>query len=185
MKSKILKRNAAYQQQVEQLLAQLTDSDDTILNMAAMDGGWSAIQVVHHLILIEEFSLQYVRKKLSFNPKLEIPGPDSWVRLQLLKTYLKTSFKFKAPENVSDKNLPGFTSLAETKKRWLAIRQEWTKFLEDLPDDLLDKAVYKHPFAGRFGWLGMLKFFQYHFERHQKQIYRTMGFDTANKKAVL
>lgn len=175
MKSKILKRNAIYQEQVEALLNELAQTDDTVLNMSALDGGWSAIQVAHHLILTEELSLQYVKKKLSFNPKLEKAGPDSWVRLQVLKLYLGAPFKFKAPDAVGDQSLPGFTSLADTRARWLKIRQDWADFLEQLPTELLDKAVYRHPFAGRFGWPGMLIFFRHHFNRHRKQIHRTLG----------
>jgi len=175
MKSKILRRNAAYQKQVVALLDQLAANDDTILNMTALDGGWSAIQTAHHLILTEELSLRYVQKKLSFQPKLEKAGPDSWLRSQLLALYLFLPIKFKAPDAVGDQSLPGFTALADTRSRWLNARQAWTTFLEQLPDDLLDKAVYRHPFAGRFGWLGMLRFFRNHFDRHKKQIYRTTG----------
>ncbi|MBK8967859.1 MAG: DinB family protein [Lewinellaceae bacterium] len=176
MKSKILRRNAAYQKQVEALLERLAASDDSVLNMSAMDGGWSAIQTAHHLILTEELSLKYVQKKLSFQPKLEVPGPDSWFRSNLLALYLYLPFKFKAPDAVGDQSLPGFTSLADTRARWLKIRQDWTDFLEQLPGDLVDKSVYRHPFAGRFGWPGMLRFFQNHFTRHQKQIFRTLGY---------
>ena len=175
MKSKILRRNAAYQNQVEQLLDKLTATDDSVLNMSAMDGGWSVIQVIHHLLFTEELSLAYVKKKLSFKPKLEKAGPDSWLRAQVLKFYLWAPFKFKAPDAVGDISLPGFTSLADTRSRWLKIRKEWTEFLEQLPPELEDKAVYRHPLAGRFGWLGMIVFYRHHFSRHLKQIQRTLG----------
>lgn len=179
MKSKILRRNTTYQKQVDQLLEELASTDDTVLNMSALDGGWSAIQTMHHLILTEELSMAYVKKKLSFNPKLEVPGPEAWFREQILKFYLWAPFKFKAPEMVGDTNLPGFTSFADTRKRWEKIREEWTEFLQQLPDELVDKAVYRHPFAGRFGWLGMLTFFRKHFARHRKQIHRSLGKPSA------
>lgn len=66
MKSTLLRLNAAYQKEVESLLEELSASNDAILNMAALDGGWSAIQTVHHLVLTEELSLQYVQKKTEF-----------------------------------------------------------------------------------------------------------------------
>lgn len=62
MKSKILRYNDAYQKEVEQLLNELAAGNDATLNMAAIDGGWSALQTVHHLILTEELSLSYVQK---------------------------------------------------------------------------------------------------------------------------
>lgn len=175
MKSTLLQFNAAYQKEVENLLEELADSNDAILNMAALDGGWSAIQTVHHLILTEELSLQYVQKKLSFNPKLETADFKTRLRASALWFYLNLPFKFKAPANVSEEKLPGFTTFAQTRSRWLDIRQKWTNFLEQLPVELLDKAVYRHPFAGRLSWMGMLKFFRFHFQRHRKQIRRTLG----------
>ncbi|MBL7775444.1 MAG: DinB family protein, partial [Saprospiraceae bacterium] len=130
---------------------------------------------MHHLILSEELSMAYVKKKLGFNPKLEAAGPEAWLRLQLLKFYLWAPFKFKAPEMVGESQLPGFTSFADTRRRWLAIRQVWAEFFEQLPAELADKAVYRHPFAGRLSWLGAIGFFSSHFARHRKQIYRTLG----------
>lgn len=175
MKSKILRLNSAYQKEVEQLLKELAASNDAILNMAAIDGGWSAIQTVHHLILVEEYALQYVEKKLSFNPTLPKTDFNTRLRSASLWFYLNLPFKFKAPTAVAEENLPGFTTFALSRERWLDIRQKWTVFLEQLPEELLDKAVYRHPFVGRLDWPGMLRFFRYHFERHRKQIWRTMG----------
>lgn len=130
---------------------------------------------MHHLILTEELSLQYVRKKLSFDPKLEKVDFSTMIKQLLLRFYLNVPIKFKAPDAVGDQSLPGFTTLADTRSRWMKVRQEWTQFLEQMPAELEDKAVYKHPLAGRLGWTGMLAFFQYHLERHEKQIRRTMG----------
>lgn len=174
MKASLLRQNSAYQKEVEQLLEELSASNDAILNMAALDGGWSAIQTVHHLILSEELSLQYVQKKLSFNPKLEKADFQTRLRAAALWFYLNLPIKFKAPATVNEEKLPGFTTFAQTRERWLAIRQKWTAFLEQLPEDLLDKAVYKHPFAGRLSWAGMLRFFRHHFQRHRKQIRHTL-----------
>lgn len=175
MKAKIHQSNAHYQKLVESLFDELSATDDAVLNMSALDGGWSAIQVMHHLILTEELGLKYVRKKMSFSSKFEKTDIRSWFRTRALWFYLNTPFKFKAPEIVSEENLPGFTTLADTRTRWMNIRREWAEFLAQLPDDLLDKTVYRHPLAGRLGWLGMLDFYHYHFRRHRKQIRRTLG----------
>lgn len=175
MKTKLLRANANYQKMVEGLLDEYASCDDAVLNMSAIDGGWSVIQIMHHLILTEEISLRYVRKKLSFQPKLEPAGLNSWLKSVLLKIYLKVPLKFKAPDVVGEDQLPGFTSFKDTRNRWLGIRREWAGFLEQLPPELLDKTVYRHPLAGRLSWTGTLAFFRYHFERHKKQIERTMG----------
>lgn len=175
MKSKIQRSNLVYQQKVEQLLDELAGTDDAVLNMAAIDGGWSTAQIIHHLILVEELSLAYVKKKLSFKPDLKPAGLDVVWRSVVLNVSLNVPIKMKAPANISDENLPGFTTFADNRRRWLAIREEWTLFLSELPDELLDKAVYKHPLVGRLSWSGMLSFFGQHLRRHHRQIRRTLG----------
>lgn len=175
MKSKIVRSNLVYQQKVEQLLDELAGTDDAVLNMAAIDGGWSTVQILHHLILAEELSLAYVKKKLSFTPELKPAGFDALWRSALLKLSMRLPLKMKAPAQIGDDKLPGFTTFADTRRRWLAIRDAWTAFLSELPDDWLDKAVYKHPLVGRLSWPGMLSFFLQHMQRHHRQIRRTLG----------
>ena len=175
MNTKVQRSTAVYQKMVEALLAEYASVDDAVLNMSAIDGGWSVIQIMHHLLLTEELSLRYVRKKLSFQPDLKPAGWEARLKSALLKFYLSVPFKFKAPDVVGEDNLPGFTSFTDTRNRWLNIRKEWTGFLDQLPPELLDKAVYRHPLAGRLSWTGSLAFFRYHFQRHKKQIERTLG----------
>ena len=63
-----------YDAQVSAFMDQLAAYSDEQLNTKPADGGWSPIQVLHHLLLVEEGTLAYVRKKLSFNPTLEKTG---------------------------------------------------------------------------------------------------------------
>ena len=60
-----------------------------------------------------------------------------------------------------------------------AIRDEWTKtreaiknYVEEYPDKLLSKAVYKHPFAGRLDLESAIGSFIYHQRHHIHQIKR-------------
>jgi hypothetical protein len=53
-------------------------------------------------------------------------------------------------------------------------------YLEDLPEHIFDKELYKHPFAGRVTIRGMVDFFGGHLERHAKQIDRTIAKVTAS-----
>lgn len=168
----LLDRNAHYTQAVDDLLAELENLPDEVLNRKPPSGGWSAIQTMHHLILTEELSLAYVHKKLSFNPKLEPVGIAEPVRGFFLWAYLSSPFKFKAPKNVSDDNLPLFASFADTRARWQKVRADWTAFFEKMPPELSGKALYKHPRVGRLGWAQMLAFLEVHLRRHSKQVRR-------------
>ena len=150
---------------------------DEMLNRPPAPRKWSAVQVMHHLIISEELSLKYLKKKLSFNPTLKKADWKAKARKGVLKFYLGLPLKFKAPKGVNDAALPKFVSLEETMERWAKARKEMRDFLEQLPEDHLDKELYKHPFAGKLTLRGMLEFFQSHFRRHREQIIRTLGND--------
>jgi hypothetical protein len=173
-KSKILARNARHDQAVEALLAELSRHSDEALNQAPANGGWSAMQTAHHLLLAEQNALQYVRKKLSAPATFERVGLSVRWRSWLLWVAMVSPLKFKAPATVSSENLPAWATLADTRAHWQRIRAEWADFFTKLPDELADKAVFRHPRAGRIGWVQMLAFFEAHFNRHLKQIRRAL-----------
>ncbi|MCO6493199.1 MAG: DinB family protein [Phaeodactylibacter sp.] len=168
------RRLARMNQRLQSLLDELSAHDNETLNRQPADGGWSALQVMHHLILAEEGSVKYVKKKLSFNPGLEPAGLASGWRSFLLNFYFGLPFKFKAPPGVGDGALPARSDFRETSERWLAGRKALREYLESLPPDLFRKSIYRHPFAGRMSLEGMVKFFDGHFERHRKQIERVL-----------
>lgn len=159
---------------LQQLLGYLSAYDNETLNRRPADGGWSALQVMHHLMLAEEGSLRYVKKKLSFNPSLRKAGLASAFRQFMLRFYLGLPFRFKAPKNVGDEVLPAQSDFGETARRWQDIRIDLRDYLSGLPEALFHQEVYRHPFAGRMSLEGMARFFDSHFERHRKQIERVI-----------
>lgn len=175
MKSSIITRNSAYSQKVQALLQELSAYSDENLNRIPADGGWSAIQVLHHLILSEEFSLQYVQKKMGFTSDFEQNNLSARLRSLLLWVSLSSPLKFKAPARIGKEYLPDFATLAETGQRWMQARKAWEDLFEQLPAELSNKLVYKHPRAGKITWMQMLHFFNTHFDRHKKQIFRAFN----------
>lgn len=175
MNETLLRQNAAYTTAVQKLLDEVQSHDDAHLNRRPASGGWSALQVMEHLLLSETLSLQYVRKKIGYGGTFEKRGLNTVWRHFLLWAYLSTPIKFKAPALVAEENLPEHSSLADVRTRWEALRADWTQFLEKLPPELADRAIYKHPVAGRLGWPETIAFFNIHFNRHRKQIRRTLA----------
>jgi hypothetical protein len=170
MRDRIFQKFRAYQQTVDHFLHVCAEYTDEQLNFRPPGGKWSAIQNMHHLLLSEELSLQYVRKKLSFHPPLEKRGPGAAWRGFLLWFYLNVPLKFKAPEIVGEPQLPESASLADTRARWKSAQAEWERFFQEMPPELADKVVYRHPLAGRLGWPETIDFFHHHFQRHHRQI---------------
>lgn len=168
----------AYLDQLDQDLAALFEKleiyDASHLNKRPADGGWSALQVLHHLILAETASLGYVKKKLSFNPVLDKAGLRAAWRLFVVDFYFRLPIKFKAPEGVDSNALPEKSDMAPTKGQWQAQRQQLRQFLSHLSEEHFDRELYKHPFAGKMTLLQMLRFFRMHIKRHESQIDRVL-----------
>lgn len=172
MKKTILSRNLNYSAKVQSLLDSLSAYSDEQLNKKPADGGWSPIQILHHLAMSEELSLAYTRKKMGFSSDFEDNNLAAWARSLLLRISLHLPVRYAAPPAIDTDNLPVFASFADTRAKWEQARADWTQFFEQMPDALANKLVYKHPRAGRVTWLQMLSFFNTHMERHKRQIFR-------------
>ncbi|MEM1324550.1 MAG: DinB family protein [Bacteroidota bacterium] len=159
---------------LRELLTELDGYSDATLNRAPKENAWSVFQTMHHLILSERMSLKYIKKKLSFEPKLKKAGIGEKMRSALVNNYLRSPLKRKAPTYISGENLPTDSSFWDVVKTWKTDREALRLYLSELPDDLFDKEIYKHPFGGRLSLDAMLSFFQQHYERHLKQIRRTL-----------
>lgn len=160
--------------ELDDLLHALGSYSHEALNKSPKEGAWSATQVLHHIKLAEYYSLKYCEKKLSFKPKLSKATWRENLSGKLVKWYLQAPLKVKAPTIMSGSALPSESQLADIESEWKKQRKDLQQFFEALPKEYIDKAVYKHPFGGRLSFAGMLEFYLAHFERHRKQIWRTI-----------
>jgi hypothetical protein len=174
MHPKLDKKLSQIDHLLDDLHSELKALPDEVLNRKPGPGQWSALQNMHHLMISEQLSERYVRKKLSFNTPIPNAGIAGAVRIFLLNFYLHLPFKFKAPKIVGDEALPDNTTLEETLSAWRANRQSLRELLAGLPDGHIRKALYKHPFAGKLSLAEMLYFFEFHFRRHRNQIRRAL-----------
>lgn len=174
MKAKIVQAYSEYSEQVRTLLTSLEGVDDVILNKKPAPGSWSALQTMHHLRMSETGALAYCQKKMSFETAFEKPDMGSHFRIIALRLLLHSPIKFKAPKVIAIENLPEQSSLEEIRTLWEQTMANWNAFLSQLPEDVIDKAVFKHPRAGRISWLQTIGFFKWHTARHTKQIRRAI-----------
>lgn len=169
---KLEKRLKLLDKKLNQLLEELKYYSEDQLNRKPGVGKWSVIQVMHHLLLAETGSLNYLQKKLGYNPELSNAGIQSWVRKQALKFFLWAPIKWKAPPKIGDEYLPAYAGFWDTAKLWKEQRTNLKAYLGTLPPDIFKKEAYNHPRAGRMDIKGMIGFFDQHFDRHHKQIRR-------------
>lgn len=138
-------------------------------------GAWSVLDILHHLKMAEAYGHRYSEKKLSFNPSLPNDNWQSRFRARLLNTFNRSNLKVKAPKGVDESFFPKDVPFQQIMEEWKGQRTALYSFLESLDAETYKKQVYKHPLGGRLSLADMLSFFDSHFDRHYKQIQRTLA----------
>lgn len=155
-------------------------NDDTAKIFASLNGiaeeklsdqsyGWSIIQVFSHLNAAETASLKYMQKKIQAGDKMVDSGPSNALRMWLCNSALKSSLKWKAPSYIA--NPPSY-ELEEIRSKWTDTRSAIQEFVDEYPDQWLNKLVYKHPLGGRQNLDRAVDSFVYHQIHHIHQIKR-------------
>jgi hypothetical protein len=175
MAEELIMRFDQMEQKRRQLFEALSQHNDDILNFQPGIDKWSVLEVLQHLKLAEGGSLLYIKKKIKHaqeNRPEENNLRAKW-RAWVLQNYLKLPFKVKAPEVATGFPHPSVST--ELFAEFEQVRMDWKKVLQETPSELADKQIFKHPLAGKMNLYGALGFCQQHFNRHEKQIRRTLS----------
>lgn len=166
-----LKLEAKYlrlEQSRNRLLDELEVLDENLLNTPAAEGKWSILQHIAHLLLIDKVTMSYVQHKLAQQDELLTASFSNALKSLLLKLALQSGKKYKAPPMVS--NVPEHASLPALRQEWDDIRFKLEDVLTDIPNELLNKCLFKHPNAGPLTISQTLTFLQDHFDHHLRSI---------------
>jgi hypothetical protein len=153
------------------LLESLRSISQEKLN-AQPEGKWSVIQNLNHLVLAEYGTINYLKKKILAVDSLKKSGIKSWLGYQLICLYLILPNKVKAPKGVD--NPENNETIATVTAKWDKLRAEWYQFLAQIPDNQLEKAIFRHPFGSRLNIYQTVGFCEAHFQRHAKQVRRLL-----------
>ena len=140
------------------LLDSLAGLPDADVRRAPAEGAWSIVQVVGHLTMSDEATLGYLRKKMQAPAAIPPAGPMSWIRMVAVAAVLRSPVRRKAPAVTASP--PAAVGFDEARARWDRNRAEWAAFLDAFPPELLGRAVFRHPFAGRLSIAHTLGFLQ-------------------------
>lgn len=152
----------------ERLLHSLSQFDEELLHDSSYGG--SIMQVLSHLERSEYHSLGYMKKKILAGDDMPVFKWIDQLKMKLTEIALKSSLKWKAPEYVA--NPDGNYTLGEIAEIWKDTRKKIKEFVEEYPEQHLNKSVYKHPSAGRQNLKNAIDSFDYHFIHHEYQIKR-------------
>lgn len=169
-KTKLLRLFNALEASRKKLLDDLKKLDQPSLQFKPDPNQWSVSQVLNHLQFSERASIAYAAKKMQGGKAVKKTGIAATIRAEALSLFLRSGYKWKAPAVLAaaSENLP----FDEVLQRWDETRRQMKYFLENLPDDLISREIYKHPRAGRLNAMQMMQFFGDHFNHHLPQINR-------------
>ncbi len=176
MKLKVQKQLDQVDDQLHALVKRLSRHSEEDLNRKPSDTEWSIMQVMKHLQLAEFYTMEYMKKKLSDG---NVPKKNS-VKGKIMTSMYGLAYNFpmkiKAPDAISGEALPLKSSFWDLTKQWKQQRVELRSFLLNLSEAQLKGEIYKHPIFGRSDANGLLKFYQLHTKRHEKQINRLLSY---------
>lgn len=174
--------NEGLQQRFERLertrrvvLTRLAEHDRARLNRPRADGGWSALQVLHHVITAEDGTRRYISRKMLAGTSLPPAGLVSRLRLFALRLANASPLRFRAPGVTAD--VPATIDPDELGARWDEVRGDWRELLDGFPDELLDRMVFRHGMVGLMGLPDTLLFLRSHLAHHARQVERLLGPD--------
>ena len=137
---------------------------------ASNPGEWNAVQILCHLKDAESGTLTYLSKKIQA-PKSEIPrgGLSAKIRSIMLSRALRNyDRKLKVPTGLD--TVPDKPNYSEVREEYLEVRKKFGLLLEEFDKEMVNKAYFKHPRAGRITILQTMEFLKDHFDRHMEQI---------------
>lgn len=156
------------------LFGDLQHYSDATLNKRPSQDAWSVLEVMQHLYLSEKQSLTSVEQEIEKQTVFAKAGIADSFRAMALSTVLSLPIKYKAPFSINREAFISDPTFWEVAKDWKNERSRLKHFLNSLPNDFLSKSIYKHPSSGLMTLSGMLAFYESHFNRHLKQIHKTL-----------
>ncbi len=157
------------------VVARLEGHDRARLNRPRADGGWSALQVLHHVIAAESGTLRYISKKMLAGASLPRAGLSSRLRRFTLQMAFVSPLRFRAPGVTAD--VPDEVDPAELLASWDEARGGWRRLLDEFPEEILDRMVFRHGMVGLMGLRDTLDFLQSHLDHHARQVERLLETD--------
>ena len=150
------------------LFDDLKNQNEEILNLQ-LGAKWSINQHLYHSWLAETTTEKYIKTKTKYPDLLVQMSVISHLRSFLLKTFLNSGFKFKAPPFVS--TFPDKIDFNELNQNWTLSRKSFKTLIEELNrKNLSNLAINRHPTLGRINMHLTLVFFDFHFKHHRNAI---------------
>ncbi len=160
---------ARLEEQKIQLLKGLEVWSAERLNVHPVEGGWSALQVVDHLIKTERHIQNRVREGLAAPHRL---GLRDRLGTAFLTRIFRSDRRVKVPKSASAVLPDAAPDLPTLLSQWDRSRAELAALLAALTPAQQTTGVFRHPVGGWMSVPGVLTFFSVHMHHHNFQLNR-------------
>ena len=153
--------------QKQALIAEVDALTADQLLFRPVPGSWSALDVVEHLVKVEEAIVSRIRKRdrRTWREALRARGA-----LALMSVYFALGRRFKVPTQAI---LPlGGVTLSDLSSRWNGSQEALRRTLEGFTADDLARPLMRHPVLGLLTAAEALAFLRRHIAHHRRQIVR-------------
>ena len=156
------------QLELQDWLSKWTDEE---LSYHPKSGGWTASQVVDHIITSEKGTIGYMLKKTQAEPEVlpYLAKEDRDKAFKLIRR-LQSNERYEAPSALpSPDDSKAFSQLT---KEWGEMRDHYRHFLATLSTDYYGRFIFRHPFTGPMSVEETLGFLIEHIGHHKHQLDR-------------
>ncbi len=154
----------------DEFLKVLKDWTDDQLSWKPEEG-WSANQVVEHIMWAESASLAYMKKKSSSGwESLELSGEENATNSKAVNSRLASNERYKAPAVLPEPT--GNFTFGQMTTHWGRQRKELEQFLASVEAQHYNKLVFRQPVAGMLNVLQAVEFMLNHQRHHIAQLQR-------------
>lgn len=154
----------------EEFFVELNKFSDNQFHSQPTDG-WSAAQVVEHVLGAETGTLGYMKKKSSSGwDVLDKTSEENIERSKAVNARLASPEKYAAPSILNEPT--NQYSKSQMILQWNLLRTDMEKFLNEIDETHYDKLVFRQPVAGMLNVLQTVEFMHHHLRHHIPQLRR-------------
>ncbi len=149
------------------LLAEVDELGSEQLVFRPAAASWSALEVVEHLVKVEEGILSRVRKR---EPRTWREAVRGRLSLELISLYFILGRRFRAPVQAI---LPqGGATLTDLGARWEAAQHAMRRTFDEFEPADFARPLMRHPILGLLTPVETLTFILRHIAHHRRQVAR-------------
>jgi hypothetical protein len=161
------------------VLSELRGWPEGSLGKKPESGGWSALDVIEHLVLTERTIVETMRRNIGRPRRVRI---SDWLKNGIVISLMLLPARVRVPAGARQVVPTGETSdLSTLENQWNTARRDLAAFLEAAGEGDLTGGVVRHPAGGWTTIEGALWFLRSHLRHHRYQLSR---IDAALRKPL-